>query len=272
MTEKRTRRDYRTLFLDLDELLEKFEGGCTITELAKEFGLSYGTVRNKLALKGVTNFKRRYNLPSKEVLAEELKKEGGMKALHKKYNMSYATFRTQILKMGLEPKGELRSPIEKKAKESTSKILELYEEGFSSREISKKVGLSHQGVLNRLRDEGVEIRNRGFSLSKCPEKEELAEMLGKNATLTDLCTRFDVSEASMRKYLKKYDLGSPRHPTEKTYPIEEVWAEYQAGAILTELAEKYGGCAMTIRRHLKKAGYELRRQGARGARKAERKD
>jgi transposase-like protein len=263
MTEKRTRKDYRTLFLDLDELLEKFEGGSTITELAREFGLSYGTIRNKLAQKGVTDFKRRYNLPSKEVLAEELKKEGGMKALHKKYNMSYATFRTQILKMGLEPKGELRSPIEKKAKDSTPKILELYEEGTSSREISKKVGLSHQGVINRLRDEGVEIRNRGFSLSKCPEKEDLAEMLENNATLIDLCTRFDVSEASMRKYLKRYDLSSPRHSTEKSYPIEKVWAEYQAGAILTELAEKYGGCAMTIRRHLKKAGYELRKQGAR---------
>lgn len=248
----------RTQHINLPTLLSEFENGASVKELAEKYKVHPATIRNKLTLLGVKSMKRKkVDLPSKEVLEEELRNEGGMKALHVKYGMTYSTFRNRVLALGIVPtRGDLRSPVAphyKKGLNKTEPIKSLYEEeGLSCREIAKKVGMSHQGVLNRLRAEGVEI----IKSRKKPPQEDVEALISKGADLEDLCGAFKVSSSTMRKYLKEWEIKLPRknRPTTLNYPMDKLIASYQEGKTLKELADIYGGCVMSIHRYLKKAG------------------
>jgi group I intron endonuclease len=90
----------------------------------------------------------------------------------------------------------------------TSKIIELYNNGNSTRKIAKKFNTCHRVILNLLKENNVEIRLKTINL---PDKTKISELLLKDLLQKDLSIReiarqLDVQHSSVRNAIKRFNL------------------------------------------------------------------
>lgn len=80
-------------------------------------------------------------------------------------------------------------------------------------------------------------RKRNQNLSKCPSKEELEKEIPKHPSLESLGRFYGVSGASIKKWLRKFNLNSPR-PTRDNIPKKEMcsYSQYTVNGIKRTLS------------------------------------
>lgn len=102
-------------------------------------------------------------------------------------------------------------------------IVRRYNEGVSSNEIAKEVGVSRATITNRLKAEGVAMNHKYH-----PEKDNLYddrdwlynEYINKDKTMKEIADMFDISIAPIYTRLKKFEIYKSEKPSDNnTYLI-----------------------------------------------------
>ena len=242
------------------------EEGRSVKEISLALRMSQSTLRLLMKEHGVST-KGSLSLPPKEVLEKELATEGGLKGLHEKYGMKYASFRRAVLKLGIKPTGNLRSPHPGKGRADNIEdddIVREYLEGMTLRALGKKYGLSRQTIANRLEAKDVERRSKGFpshAQRKHTYDYELALKLhAQGMTTSEIAGQIKTSNQNIYKLLRSRDLNPNVKSKKEVRDVEKLWELYQTKG-LREIGLIVGLSAMTVRRLLIEAGYKTRSRG-----------
>lgn len=163
-----------TARIDIDDMKNRIEAGWTVKDLAHYYDVCEATVRNRIRQWGLSlrskgrpqeDLVGKLGLGTKEEMEKELEEGGGMKHVYKRYGCSYQTFRRGLIRLGIENPGKYRSSVCRKAL-GRGEIGDRYLAGESARSLAKVYGVSHQTILNRLRQEGVEVRSVGKGIGR----------------------------------------------------------------------------------------------------------
>ena len=88
------------------------------------------------------------------------------------------------------------------------KIVESYNKGNSTRKIAKQFNTCHRTILNLLKENNVEIRNKTVNL---PDKTKISdvllrELLQKNLSIREIARQLKVQHSSVRSAIQRFGL------------------------------------------------------------------
>ncbi len=247
-----------------EQICEKYSKGVSLLKLNKEYKTTSQTVKCILELNGIAV--RNRNIEYSEKLLHDLKKEYyetdiSFCKLSQKYGIHTDSLIYKFKKMGwsFKPSPYRRNVPCFFSEESQHKIIELYNNGFSTREIAPLVGAKNSAVLRFLHKKGIYLRTKSESIRQyeldenyfeeinTPEKayflgfiyaEGHSEKNGKNTLTIGL------------QYKDKYILDFYKNELKSTRPLEfrkkkkEIWQDIsvlRVGSLkLTNDLEKLG--------------------------------
>jgi transposase len=247
---------------NIEAIKADFENGVPLEEIAEKNSISQATLRNRLKLCGINSVVRKMPLPPKDLLISELENEGGLKGLHEKYGRTYAQLRREVLALGIQPKGSLRSPHRHfdHLPLKDEDVVRDYLSGMSSRKIAKKYGTSYQTICNRLERANVQRRPKGGPSLIHEHKEQVLKAHSEGLSNQAIAKKLGLSPPSVSKIITSEGLKA-NGVASLNLDVEYLWSLYSQGMLLREISEEVGVCSMTIRRHLLNAGYTLRPRG-----------
>ena len=89
------------------------------------------------------------------------------------------------------------------------------------------------------------------------DEDQLVKEYKVGATLRDLASRYGINHRTAAAVLARANIKT-RHTRLDLTEIDEAKRLYQSGLSLSAVARQLGGCANSIRNHLRKAGVVLR--------------
>lgn len=152
--------------------------------------------------------------------------------------------------------------------ENDAEIARLYRDGLTTYDIAKRFGVSPTPIRRALERQGVEVRPSGKRprWKNTPEQREQVMALYRQGIGVEKiakqigCRSEHISAVLADSDVRVRPFGThARKLTDEQ--VEQIVAEYQAGAKLTGLANKYGTSYVTIRNWLVREGVELRDPG-----------
>ena len=195
--------------------------GMSTTDISKKLGISYMTVGRWLNENGIRirhNSEARlpvgFVVPAKEELERMYLKEGkNTREIGEKFGVHACTIGMWVKKYGIKirntSEAHLPAGVVKPTKEELERM--YWREGMSTVDISEKLGVSGNVILNWLENYGIKKRGKleallpvGFVM---PTKEELERMyLRESMSTVDIGEKFGVSNPTVGNWLKTYGI------------------------------------------------------------------
>jgi transposase len=140
-----------------------------------------------------------------------------------------------------------------------NRIVSLYtKDGMSAPQIAKEIVCSSLTVLNILRSQGVEIRNRGTYPKKIKTINQIDDIFKdyeNGDSLSVIASRYGVKPNTIYYHMKKHDRETRSNRKLSGGDIEFIEKKCQNGvtkSIVKKLADKFGITKNAIRYHIKK--------------------
>lgn len=159
-----------------------------------------------------------------------------------------------------------------------NRVINLYEKGFSLKEVAKKFNCSDIPVKRILKEQGIKIRNSGFyCIGKTPynklklDEKKIVEMyLKENLSILKLSKIFNCDRLPIRKILRKNNIKIRNSgvymegkisPRRLNLPEQEIIDMYNKNISGMGIAEKFGCNDTVIYRILKRNGIKVKELG-----------
>lgn len=207
----------------LEQMVSRYEAGASLKNIAEELGISAETVRQKLLSRGVAIRPRG---------ATVFGSNGGQPTATEK------------------------------------EIIAGYREGASIRALGRTHGVSEKAISNLLKRHGIQLRPPSRKPLIGTQRAEAVKLYGEGLSGPDVAARLVVSKQTVWRALREEGVIRPGGPAnrlggvssqgEPTEMEKKVIADYQAGASLRQLAEKYGTNVNPVRDLLIRHGVERR--------------
>lgn len=140
------------------------------------------------------------------------------------------------------------------------KIAELYEDGYSSRQIADLFGICYQTVIYHLKKMGIERRQANRPIKQFDDNK-LINFYQSGRTLKNISQEFNCSTETIKKHLKELNIYIPNTPEyRKKVNPEQALKDYKSGMSLKEIALKFDCTEKTIRDHLRNQGVKFERK------------
>lgn len=153
-------------------------------------------------------------------------------------------------------------------KDNDAEIAALYQQGLTTYAIGTRFGVSPNPITRALRRQGVPLRHGGRQPAWNGTPDERAQVVvwyEGGDSLRTISRRLGCDLELITRTLEAEGIKRRPHGTDiRAFTDEQaakVAQEYQAGAILTDLAAKYGTTHVTIRNYLVRQGVKLRPSG-----------
>jgi len=150
---------------------------------------------------------------------------------------------------------------EDKVDKEIKKLYKLH----SSRDIGKLMGCSHQTVLNRLKDMGIDPREKlkRYSRFSMKDKKTILKQFQKGWSLKKISEKFKAAPSTIKRILAEYIDKSEikKHISTKisSKVLEEMYRLYKEEKLGTyKLGKKFGYHPGTILNNFKSKGFPLR--------------
>jgi len=187
----------------LVEMIELYESGLTTSEVGAKLGVGQDQVRLELRKAGV--WTRRGITPLLKDRTDEIVElyESGLSlaGVGAALGVHATTVLSALKRAGVPRRARSGGPVGI-SEAQKDEIAELYEVGFSLREIAKHLGLSSPTVLKWLRDRDVERRRRsGRTISEAQIAQMIELYLEHGMTLVEIGELFDVGGGVVRRWL-----------------------------------------------------------------------
>lgn len=155
------------------------------------------------------------------------------------------------------PRRIKRAPVWQKIEEVKS----LASSGCTLAEIADAVGDTYQNVVNAVHANGIKVRRAKKQVSQRVSQRAFAVAAEYKAgkKTGEIAATFGCQQPEIYRFLRIAGV-KPGRVTRTVYnlPTAEVIEAYRSGATLSDLAERHGVKADTIKRHLVNAGVALR--------------
>ncbi|GEM_PF-3141185 len=140
--------------------------------------------------------------------------------------------------------------------ETVKKFVELYEEGWTIKEISERYGVYRTTVSKKLKEKGLKLRRRGrkISLNMIMKWVGLYE---EGLTQKEIAEMYDVCQGTVSNKLREQGIKGRWLSLKKNIPddVLEQWERlYKQGVSLTEITRIYGVSYKTVSSKLTKKG------------------
>lgn len=211
--------------LDADTCQAYADAGMTMSDIARETGISYWAVRNSYQKADIEPAQR---IRAYEQLIEtsaddirELAAEGeSMRSIAEMLDTSYESVRRAFAELGLESSAAGRKRVEVDEEE----IARLISEGLAMQKIADALDVSREVVMNRVKNDEIletlyesksDLRReitaeaKRVTLSAITDKEDIEkirEMAAGGMTQTAIAAELDVSLSALRTALHRFDI------------------------------------------------------------------
>ena len=138
-------------------------------------------------------------------------------------------------------------------------VIKDYQSGMSLKEMSDWYGVSDTTIRTRLKEAGVQILSLLERNNINLPMGEIIKGYQSGMSYNELGEKYGASAYIIKTQLKEagVQIISAKERNKLKFPLEQVIKDYQSGMTSTELGEKYGFCADTIRTQLKEAGVQI---------------
>lgn len=206
--------------LPIDEIIKKYEDGSTTRELGIEYGVSHGTISNRMIEhykklgKQVPNHKTK-EVPIKEIVEQY---ESGIKIQDsaKKYKVLDSTIIRKLEQYytNIGKARQHRKTGRKKIEISIKDIISKYENGLSQTQIAEEYQVSQVYIWGRINEyytqtgEEKPIKKSGRKRKELPISE-IAKEYESGVSQIELAEKYEISNLIISTRLKEYykDLG-----------------------------------------------------------------
>lgn len=211
--------------LPIQEIIEKYKAGSTTRELGVEYGVSHGTISNRM----IEHYKKfgeevpdhkTKELPMKDIIQ---KYESGIKIqdLASQYNVKYNTMNIKIEKY-YKDIGEIRFQCKKGRKKlqiPIEDIIRRYEDGLSQEQIAEEYKVSQVYIWGRIEEYYTQTgREKPIKKSGRKRKElpidEIVEQYEDGISQIELAQKYETSNmiisARIKEYYKNLGKKTPR--------------------------------------------------------------
>ncbi|MEY8562929.1 hypothetical protein AALA21_07725 [Eggerthellaceae bacterium 3-80] len=134
-----------------------YENGASLTCIADKYGVSVGKVKSHLEkIDTKIRSQKRPNIKERDIdqWVEEYKDGSTLDEISREHGVGSTTIRSQLIKRGIE----LRKTAPNKTPDDVlDQMVSMYKQGFSPKEISKQLGLSHSAVCRNLKSMGLDV-------------------------------------------------------------------------------------------------------------------
>lgn len=156
----------------------------------------------------------------------------------------------------------MRKGERKLTEEQILEVCNLFQEGMSAIELSKKFTVHYESIYVCLRANNIKLRKLHPKLTELEEQEICRLYVEEGMTTPEIGNRFDVNHSTVRSYLKKNKID-PRSTRIKftTGQEKEILNLYQDGINTTEIGNKFGVSRGVIIKCLKENKIKRRQVG-----------
>jgi len=147
-------------------------------------------------------------------------------------------------------------------------IKQLYNQGFTGRDIGKRLGVNRSTIYDRLKQMGVEVRPpHGIHAvgGKAPlidlDDDLIKQLYSQGYTTREIAKQLGTGHTTILKHLKQ--MGVERRPASPPIPLDNeiIKQMYEDGFSSYEIAEELGVSNKTILKRLKAMGVPIRPPG-----------
>lgn len=284
----------RRVKIPIEDLVKEWKDGSSTRELGKKYNTSSSSIADRLreyARKTGQKLERdtKIIIPMEDVI-EELKKGKFYREIAKKYGVSedllYQRRKLYEQEVGKTIEEILSSDgnfeVNKKRRYvPVEDMVKDWESGMKLLELAEKYNVSRETVINRLKEYQYKT---GKQIIKTKRRKDIPlnhiiTDWKAGMTLEKLEQKYNIGRDTISERMREFEVESgqklERDFFERTpkidLPVEEIVVEWKNGAILEELAQKYGVTRNTIRRRLEdyeeSTGEKLVREHSRDRRK-----
>ena len=196
-------------------IIQERENGMTTAAMAKQFGVSIGTVNRMLKESGLT----RPQLSARDKEIAELCRQGKtLTVIAKHYNITNAQVRHALHRYNRasdDPIPFTKRLTPQELQKRREKIIELARSGLTYHQIADDLGIEKSYVskwiqqYNRTTDNPVKINKEGQAEINDGVKREIVHERKKGTKISEIVKKFGVSFTTVRRLLKKSGLTNP---------------------------------------------------------------
>jgi DNA-binding NarL/FixJ family response regulator len=180
----------------------------------------------------------------------------------KQLGVTNGTIVNRLKAMGIErrPQGPIRGVVYKQLDDE--KIKQMYQDGFSTYDIGKQLGVSHSTILSRLKSMGIERRSDGGPRAML-DNEKIKQMYQDGFSTYDIGKQLGVDKGTIINRLKAIGvrIRSTGEYAYKQLDNEKIKQMYQDGYTAVDIGKQLGVSYKTIYSRLKSMGIERRTRG-----------
>ena len=263
----------RRVKIPIEDLVKEWKDGSSTRELGKKYNTSSSSIAERLreyARKTGQKLVRdtKIVIPMEDVI-EELKKGKFYREIAKKYGVSedvlYQRRKLYEQEVGKTIEEILSSDgnfeVNKKRRYvPVEDMVKDWENGMKLLELAEKYNVSRETVINRLKEYQYKT---GKQIIKTKRRKEipLNDIIAEwkaGMTLEKLEQKYNVGRDTISERMREFEAETGQklerdflaRTPKINLPVEEIVVEWKNGAILEELAQKYGVTRNTIRRRL----------------------
>jgi len=193
----------RNINLPMEQVISDYQSGMSPYQLAKKYGVSDSTIRNRLSEAGVqtrthAESRRWIELPVDQIASDY---QSGMspKQLAKKYGVSEVVIRSRLKEAGVrkitaKERNMMNAPMEQ--------IISDYQSGMSLKKLGEKYGVSNNTIRKRLIEAGVQQERRGRKKIDTPMAQIWFDY-ESGMSPKDLGEKYGINHQTIRNRLKE---------------------------------------------------------------------
>lgn len=237
-----------------------YKEGATYREVEDEIGCSGASLSRWLDKAGVRG-RQRYSEAEKQSAIDIYRDGGSLEDAANEIGCNPVTVSKWLEERGIEK----RAPGSgydnyKYTEEERKRIVEMYDNGRTYREIQGEIGCSSSTIRRAIKDSDVELKGRGTSPKFSPDEEqEILREYEAGATLADLAEKYDSNRVTISEVIKRQGGetrgrggGHSEVTAEESDEMIRLYTEEKLSQ--TEIGEKLGYHQSTVGKHLRKAG------------------
>lgn len=139
------------------------------------------------------------------------------------------------------------------------KIVDMYLNGLTHKEISDKYGASDVTIGNILKRRNIKSKNRTYKLDK-EDYQKIIILYQGNMSINDIASRFNISNSYVRKILNDNGIETPNSKYFNfTYDdIAKMYDMYMSGLSSYDIAKIYNMHSTSVINWFKKYGFEIK--------------
>ncbi|STO12890.1 Helix-turn-helix domain of resolvase [[Flavobacterium] thermophilum] len=240
------------------------------------FNLKRTDILNKYNLNDTKYYKlvKELNLPSKNPMLEtmlsqdeldqviKMFKEGkSLNEIGRKFGVAGATIKKYLKKQGYEYKAkETNSFDEFLSKYSSMFVYDYFSNRLTNQEIMEKYKIT-EWIFRRMIDY-YKLSKKKLKIEEILTDEQQSNLINdikSGMYISQLAKKYNVSKDMIKRFAESHQLQLNHFDRKYDINIEEIVDDYvNKNMFLSEIAEKYGCCAMVIKDRLIKHGIEIR--------------